>query len=285
MIDHETQLERIVAADHADVPPPDLAVLVAAGRRRLRRRRTATGIASVAAAAVLAVPAYVVATLAGGERDASDTTVASSAPAVRQGCVLCRPPAASSRTETGVLLGEPLVIGTQPGGVEEVLYAVRTDGTDLLTGEQGPVDVLKLGWRQEAELHPAASTVQPGYDGISPDGDPVRFWSSYSVQRQADEFLVVGYVEGAPAEVSWSTPAGDSGPVDATSTAVIDDYTVFYLTRPLPDGSEPPSYRQVPAPGGDTAIEINPRGGFPPPLTIHTSDGWSCSLQRCGSVG
>ena len=285
MIDHETQLERIVAADHADVPPPDLGVLTAAGRRRLRRRRAAISVAAVAAAAVLAVPTYVVATSAGGERDASGTTVASGAPAERQGCVLCRPPAASGRTEAGALLGEPLVIGTQPGGVEEVLYAVRTDGTDLATGEQGPVDVLMLGWRQAGELQPAAWTVQPGYDGISPDGDPVRFWSSYSVQRRADEFLVVGYVDGAPAEVTWSTPTGDSGPVDGTSTSVINDYTVFYLTRPLPDGFEPPSYQQVPTPGGDTAFKIDPGGGFPPLLTIHTSDGWSCSLQDCGSVG
>jgi hypothetical protein len=285
MIDHETQLERIVAADHADVPPPDLALLIAAGRRRRRRRRTAACIASVAAAAVLAVPTYVVATSAGGERDGSGTTVASGTSAARQGCVLCRPPAASGRPETGALLGEPLVIGTQPDGVDEVLYAVRTDGTDLRTGEEGPVDVLKLGWRQAAEIHPAASTVQPGYDGISPDGDPVQFWSSPGVQRQADEFLVVGYVDGAPAEITWSTPNGDSGPVDGTSTAVIDGYTVFYLTRPLPAGSEPPSYRQVPAPGGDKAIEIDPGGRFPPSLTIHTSDGWSCSLQRCGSVG
>ena len=214
MIDHETELERIVAADHADVPPPDLAVLAAAGRRRLRRRRAATSVASVAVAAVLAVPTYVVASSAGGERDASGATVASSAPAARQGCVLCRPPGASDRTEAGALLGEPLVIGTQPDGVEEVLYAVRTDGTDLETGEEGPVDVLKLGWRQAAELHPAAWTVQPGYDGITPDGDPVQFWSSYSVQRQADEFLVVGYVDGAPTEVTWSTPTGESGPVD-----------------------------------------------------------------------
>jgi hypothetical protein len=289
-LDRDTlELRRMVEADPAHPGPADVATLLAAGRSATRRRRIVGTVATLAVAGVVAGTAQLV---AGGlpDRDADPVIAAdptgSSAVATDRECgvLLCIRPDRLGPAEDGTLLADPWVISELPDGTEEVVYGVRVDGVDLGTGEPGPVDVLALGVRQGETVHSVATTVQPGYEGVSPQGDPVQFWANAGVlgNPESDEYVVVGFVEGTPAEITWSTPDGQHGEVDGTNSSMLPGYTVFYLVRPLPADYEKPSYEKV---EGGFEIAIGGGGDFPPPLTIHTSDGWSCSLRACGSLG
>jgi hypothetical protein len=121
--------------------------------------------------------------------------------------------------------------------------------------------VLMLGYRQDGKMHRMAWTVQPGSDAVSPAGKTISLWDGGGRigDRNPDTFFVVGHVDGTPAEITWSTPDGEQGTVDGMSTSVAPGHTVFYLTVPQPEGIAD--------------------------ITFHSSDGWSCSLKDCGSVG
>ncbi len=138
-----------------------------------------------------------------------------------------------------------------------------------------------LGYRQDGTLYRVARTLQPGHEGRSPSGDTVTMWAGRLLgATDPDEFFVLGYVDGTPDSITWSSPDGDQGPVSNVDRSLIPGHTAFYIERPLPAGWDEPGYTQE----GD-AFRITPGDAFPPALTIHTSDGWSCSLQDCGSVG
>ena len=306
MTDHDTrELHRIVADDPTHSGMPDLPALVEAGRRRLVRGRSMVAGAALGAAAAVVVPTLL---LAGGPGDSArdaglgdvaggpSTSAGTTADGRDCGELSCIDPARDT-VETGTLVGEPLVVGPLPGGGEELVYVINTEGVDLGSNEKGRVDVLKAGYRLDGELHSTVWALQPGYDGDSPP----RFWSNPGLlgapNGTGDRYVVVGYVDGTPEEITWSSPDGRSGAVDGMQA--MDDYTIFYLTRPLPDDYEPPRYKRnkdgsVIIDGGDgqrgdgpTSIEDLTTDGstFPPELTIHTSDGWSCSLAECGSMG
>jgi hypothetical protein len=94
--------------------------------------------------------------------------------------------------------------------------------------------------------------------------------------------VVVGYVDGAPDEITWASQ-GETGPVAATSSAVIDGATVFAATVPLPEGFQVGGYEKTTV-DGKAAFRVS-EGDERPEVTISTSDGWSCTLSECGSVG
>jgi len=274
------QMQRLVEADRPAPTAPDVPALLAAGHRRLRRRRIGAGAASLAVAAAVGLSAYAV---GGGLADDGDgpTAVADVPPAdgPRCGAIACLDPGA--RAEREQVVGGPWVVGELAGGAGEVLYTVRTDGMDLATGDPAEVEVLTVGYELDGVLHPSARTVQPGHDGRSPAGRTVSMWANAGpVGGPADTVVVVGYVEGAPEEITWSTPDGQSGTVDGTDGSLVPGHTVFFATLPLPPGHEQPTYEKR---GG--SYRVSPGDPFPPDVTFHTSDGWSCSLADCGSIG
>jgi hypothetical protein len=294
--DRETiQLQRLVEADHPHPTGPDLDTLLAAGHRRLRRRRAVTGAAAVAVVAAIAVPAYV-ASGGTGERASDRLGVATSSPSSQQpstsgtpgcGVLLCADDT-DAMPEKGKVVGEPWVLSEPADGVEEVVYTARTQGVDLATGEPGEVDVLMLGTRNDGKLHRSAAVLQPGSDGVSPEGNTTSLWSNGGRlgEKDSDVFFVVGYVEGTPDEITWSTPDGDQGAVDGMDTSTTPGYTVFYLTVPKPEGTggDEPEPKPVEK-DGKKYLEIGGDDSFRPDITFHSSDGWSCSLTDCGSVG
>jgi hypothetical protein len=279
MTDHDTeQLRRIVAADPLPTGSPDLAALRSSGQRVLHRRRAVAGFAAVAAVAAIAAPTYLVASTLGSDGDtdgqvADGAAAATGAPDRLCGEIMCFNAGKPGAAEERQVVGEPWVLTDFGSGVEEVIYHARDVGTDGVVA----------GTRIDGELHPAAWALNPGAGFESPDGDPVRFWSEWHPLGDPDspDFLVLGFVPGAPDRITWSTPDGDGGPVDGMSTAVVDGFTVFYLTPPMPDGITKPTYEKQ----GDSMLIDPGQGTFPPDLTIHTSDGWSCSLADCGAVG
>lgn len=282
---HTAELRRMVADDPVPTTPPDLDALLTAGRRRVRRRRLAVGATAVAAVAAVGVPTYLWSSGTGAGTDrVTDDMVAAAVPTATGDCgqLLCGDPRQDSAPERAPLAGEHWVVGRLSDGTEEVIYAATSEGA--------MVDVLMVGHREAGDLRRVAATVQPGSEGRSPDGDPVRFWTNPSLlgAEPGGDYLVVGFVEGAPEQITWSTPNGDSGPVDGVSTTVVDGYTVFYLSQPYPAGSEPRESDRDVTHGKDGEVVLEDAGGaqdFPPNLTIHTSDGWSCSLADCGSRG
>jgi hypothetical protein len=290
MNDHDIlELRRIVADDPISADHPDLPRLIRSGRRRLVRRRTTMTGAALGAAAAIAVPIFVVAggtEAPGTAADRGDVA----GPANQEGRVVaprldgcgmlsCFAPEAGT-VEPGTVLGE-LPVGTSPGGEQEQVYVVNTDGVDLGTGQEGRVDVLKAGYRVDGELHSTVWALQPGYDGDS----PVRFWMSPGLINApigaGGRYVVIGYVDGTPDQISWSTPDGRSGDVDGMKA--MDGYTIFYLTRPLPADYDPPSFTRKK--DGSFKVHGSTDTDFSPRLTIQTSDGWSCSLEECGSMG
>jgi hypothetical protein len=285
MNDHDTlELRRIVANDPGHAGPPDLPRVVGSGRRRLARRRAIIGGTALGAVAAIVVPAVLVAG-GGGDRDrAGDVTAPASAlPKSGAACgqLVCVDPTGrgAGQVETAEVIGE--WVGNDLGnGAEEVLYVARPAGTDLSTGEPATVDVVMLGYRFEGELHRLIWSVQPGTESTSPQGNP----SSFYLNVLHDTYSVVGFVEGTPESITWSTPVGDSGTVDGLIADALPGYTLFHLTQPLPDNFEPAEYTRK----GDEFIILGDNGGndsFPPALTIHTSDGWSCSIRLCGAMG
>ena len=287
--DDTIQLERLVEADRPHPPAPDLDGLLAGGRRKLRRQRIGTSVAAVAVTVAIGVPAYaaVGALSERGDDSTGDVASDSSEPDAGRpgetecGVMLCVDPDRGHRLEDGELVSEPWVVSQFPSGTEEVVYVVRTEGRDLATGKPDEVNALMLGYRQHGSLYRVARTLQPGYEGRSASGDTVTMWAGRLLgAKDPDEFFVLGYVEGTPDSITWSTPDGDQGPVSHLDGSLIPGHTAFYVERPLPAGWDEPGYTQE----GD-AVRITPGDAFPPPLTIHTSDGWSCSLQDCGSVG
>lgn len=288
------QLQRLVEADRPHPSGPDVAALLTAGHRRLRRRRAVTGAASLAAVAAIAVPAYVGSGL--GERPADNSGVAVSptdAPPSTSGTpgcgVLLCVDSTKTVVEDGELVGDPWVLSEPADGVEEVVYTARTEGFDLATGEPGLVDVLMLGYRRGGELHRLAATVQPGFEAVSPAGETVSLWSNGGRlgEPDSDVFFVVGYVDGTPDQITWSTPDGTEGTVDGLDTATVPGRTVFYVALPRSEGAqgaERPDRTQDPKSGGEVLLGGASQSSVPD-LTFHSSDGWSCSLKDCGSLG
>lgn len=301
MTDQDTlELRRMVAEDPLPAGPPDVASLRAAGSRRLRRRRIGAGAVALAAVTVVGLPAYVLTGDDGGsvpsgtDPAAAPPMASTNAAGLECGAMTCLDSEANHRPTKDPLAGDPWVLSRFSDDSEEVIYAVRTDGHDLATGDPAKVDVIYIGRRVDGELYGAVSALQPGSEATSPDGDPVRFWSNQTLVGDPDseEYIVIGSVPGAPEEITWSTPDGDNGAVDGTSTSVVDGFTVFYLTPALPEEhreAKNPEPRPVErTTDGDKVIELSGSGAdapWPPELTIHTSDGWSCSLAECGSVG
>jgi hypothetical protein len=297
------ELHRMVSDDPLPSGQPDLASLRAAGTRRLRRRRVGAGTVALAAVAALGLPTYLLAGDDGadgpsGIDPAAPPPMASTdAAGLECGAVLCHGSGTDRRAGTDDLVGEPWVLSRYSDGSEEVVYAARTEGSDLATGDPAMVDVVMIGRRVDGDLYGAAAALQPGSSGQSPGGDPVRFWSNRSKLGDPDseDYVVLGFVPGAPEQITWSTPDGDSGAVDGTSTSVLEGYTVFYVTPALSEkqreanGDRPDPVERTTDGGKVVELEGSYVGGrettWPPDLTIHTSDGWSCSLADCGSVG
>lgn len=327
MNDHDTlELRRIVDSDLAHPAPPDVARLRSAGAARLRRRRIGVGAAALATAAAVAAPTYVLTGAATGQATDPtriDVATDSSAPpqhaadGLQCGVLSCIDPK-TDRRETGTVV-DSVGVGSLPNGAEELLYLVRTRGVDLRANEKGQVDVLKAGYRFDGEVYGTAWALQPGYQ----PADAPRFWANpgliSSTEDGTGNYVVLGYVDGAPQAITWSTPDGMTGEVDGILR--LDGYTAFYLTRPMPDDYVPPNRvtrnddgsltvetedGPLTIDGGSLTTETgdglkndgktevvdvkellgeHAYEGFPPALTIHTSDGWSCSLEDCGSAG
>ncbi len=286
------ELRRMVDEDPTHAGSPDVGALVRSGRRRLARNRSILGGTALAAAAAVVVPTLL---LAGGSDDAATdpanggvadqpsappptTITPTTINGVECGVLSCIDPE-NAHVESGDLVGEPLVVGLLPGGGKELVYVINTEGVDFGTGEEGKVDVLKAGYRIDGRLYSTVWALQPGYDGDS----PTRFWSNpgriAARDGSGDHYVVVGYVDGTPDEITWSAPDGGSGAV--AGMQAMDGYTIFYLTQPLPEDYVPPGVVKR----KDGSVNITNGGDFPPDLTIHTSDGWSCTLEKCGSMG
>ena len=115
-----------------------------------------------------------------------------------------------------------------------------------------------------------------------PDGRSSSFWGSPELvgESAGDDYVVVGFVEGDHASISWSTPDGATGAVDGVIRDAVPGYTVFFVTMPHPEGG----FLNVIERHGKKVV-VNPDGAtWPPDLTIHADD-WSCTLAKCGSVG
>lgn len=321
MNDQDTrELSRMIADDPVHPTPPDLAALVRSGRRVRARRRAAGGTLALGAVAALVVPVLAVAGHAGdaggaplrpgvasSATRAADTTSpapAGTGPAIPTsgstlvcGVMSCiHPP--SAIVEEGQVLDETAV-GRLPGGAEEVMYVARKPGIGAWAGEE--VDVLSAGYRLDGELW---STVAGPYLGSDPEGIP-RFWlnagPANSHPSDADHYMVLGYVDGNPGTITWSEPDGASGEVDGLLR--FGEYTAFYLSRALPADYVPPPKPTRNADGSFTVETDDARATFrsgdvirpgdlmggatplSPDLIIHTSDGWSCSLEECGAEG
>lgn len=276
MSDHDTQIRELVERDPGQVPPPDLARLRGAGRRTLARRRLGLGTAALAMTVAVLAPAYVVVTALSDGSDGAPEPLATDPPAATTSeASEQRERSERSEADCGVLTctegnreraastGEPLVVSSG-ANADEVVYAA--DGT------------LMIGHRRGGELFRSANL-------IPVDGD-VRFWSNVGVLDSArkDRLVVLGVLDGAPGVISWESPEGQSGTVDLTSTDVVPGATVFVLTAPLPEGYRPSTFERVRTADGGRAVKVTP-GSDHPELTIRTSDGWSCTLAECGSLG
>ena len=240
-----TAYAALIAADRAQVAPPDLAALRAGGRRRLRRRRLAVGAGVAAVAAVLVIP---VAVLGGDDRAAPDVPVVSdppSSPAAsptyhrpEQGSVDVPGGRVRGQYENGTLLGDPLVLG-RLGGQQEILYAMRGPGLEP-PGRGGPVDytyvstgvrdgsrVLRLGGVISLRGDDNADGIEL-YDGARIDGFAGR----------APYYRVMGTVRG-DVEVTVTGPDGVARPVTGSSTTMVPGYTVFYDQAPWDESWDP----------------------------------------------
>jgi hypothetical protein len=321
MTDHETlELRRIIDGDPADPGTPDVAGLRAAGAAGLRRRRIRVAAAALALTAAVAAPAYLLTGRAGematdpirpdvatGPAKPSQSPADDQNPADDRECGVLScitegiDPVADFR-EKGTVV-ESVRVGTLPNGAEELFYLARDRGVDLRTGEKGQVDVLKAGYRLNGVLYGTAWTLQPGYQAASGP----RLWSNPGPFNAQDgstgHYVVLGYVDGAPDKITWSTPDGEQGEVDGVLR--LDGYTAFYLSLPMPEDFVPPNPvtrnedgsitvetedgPKTLAEGELTGVTIgellgpHAYDGWPPDLTIQTSDGWSCSLADCGT--
>lgn len=309
MTDHDTlELRRMVDSDPVEASLPDLPDLIRSGRRIRTRRRVLGGLGggvALGAAAALAVPLLTVA--GGGPADVPATATDTAAPASASGSpapaetrcgVLSCVHAASSSVETGQVLDE-LTVGTLPGGATEVIYVARNPGAGTWKGQT--VEVLSSGYRLDGRLRRTAWALQPGSDGP----DAPRFWTSPELANgrpgDNDHYAVLGYVDGSPEEITWSTPDGRSGEVDGLLR--LDGYTAFYVSQPMPADYVPPP---LPTKNPDGSFTIETENGprtfrsgdrvssdvlmgnatdFAPDLTIRTSEGWSCTLEECGTSG
>jgi hypothetical protein len=290
--------------DHVTSTEPPFTLLPEQAVRRSRAARTRAGIGvaamGLAAAAVVGV---ILVTSLPGSGPSGRAEVATSPPASAQagddacGVLSCVRPA-SDTPEDGTLVRE-LSLGARDDGAEELLYVVRTTGAGTHAGET--IDVLKAGYRYDGTVYSTVWALQPFEDGP----DAPRFWFNVGPANAragaGDHLVVLGYVGGSPREITWSTPDGSSGEVDGVLR--LDGYTAFYLTLPMPDDYVPPAkvernddgsitiHRQ----NGSTTIPADRVTGkdlaagqsssFRPEVTIETSDGWSCTLEDCGSTG
>ncbi|GAB2454119.1 hypothetical protein GCM10027062_38200 [Nocardioides hungaricus] len=306
MTDQDTiELRRMVETDPAHAGPPDLPALIRSGRRVRNRRRVVGGGVALGAAAVVTVPLLIL-TGGPGVTPVADDMAPASAPTStsvsprtagsRCGVLSCVDPP-SSVVETGALLDE-LSVDTLPDGAEEILYVARAQGAGAWAGQR--IEVLSAGYRADGKVYRTAWALQPE---TSDPGAP-RFWASPGLVNgrpgDSDHYVVLGFVDGSPERITWSTPDGGSGEVDGMLR--LDGYTAFYLTQPMPADYVPPRVtknkdgsvtvetdegpRTVRS-GDETSIEDLMAGAteFSPELTIHTSDGWSCTLRECGSMG
>lgn len=279
MTDRDTlELQRMVAHEPVHALDPDLTALVVRGRRARTRRRALTGGVALGTAAALATPALLL-TLGGpgGSATPDSVPVASEGAAPACGVLSCVSTAGSSR-ETGEVIAE-LEVGPLAEGATEVVYVARRAGAGEWEGQT--VDVLSSGYRIDGQLRRTAWALQPGSDGPRAP----RFWGSAGPANgqagEHDHYAVLGYVDGSPDEITWSTSDGGSGAVDGVLR--LDGYTVFYVSQPMPEGSETPR----PTREGQliTLAELAGETVLAPDLTISTSDGWSCSWEDCGTTG
>ncbi|MFT4289322.1 hypothetical protein [Nocardioides sp.] len=320
MTDQDTiELRRMVERDPAHAAPPDLPALIRSGRRIRARRRLLGAGAALGVAAVVAVPML---TLAGGPagtpvadvaRDTASASATRPGPASATadepecGVLSCVDPD-DDMVETGTVVDE-LSIDTLPDGAEEILYVARTEGEGEQKGRT--VEVIMAGYRYQGRVYRTAWALQPGADDPEASGgdrtDRPGLWINpgpvNSPDCTGDHYVLLGYVDGSPEQITWSTPDGGTGEVGGLLR--LDGYTAFYLTQPMPVGCVP-ALSATRNPDGSITVQTEqgpktfhsgdvvtiPRKelmgtdpGLPPGLTIHTSDGWSCTIQKCGSSG
>lgn len=282
MTDRDTlELRSMVDHEPVQAGTPDLPALIRAGRRARTRRRVVGGGAALGAVAALTVPLLVL--TGGGETAGTDSerareVPAASAPAPDCGVLWCVGPGRSGvEVEAGKLVGV-LPLGGLRDGAEEIVYVARSEGAEtLMAGYRAGGTTYRTVW---------ALATRSG------DPDAPRFWAQAGVVNRepgaSDHYVVLGYVDGSPEEITWSTPDGESGQVDGMLR--LEGYTAFYLTQPMPADyvDSLPEWSQ----NDDGSVTVVPGKGhetrpvdFPPELRISTSDGWSCTLRECGSIG
>ena len=297
-IDHDDEtIRRLFAAEATHPTSPDLVTLRQATHRSLRKRRLSGAAVCVAAMLAVGAPVYLGATPFSGQggsgtpvagagstssspADAPTSATLQQVPPGECGVLVCARPHVGSE-EQNMVRGEPLLVASHDG-VDELLYATRQEGYDHRTAAPATVDVLKLGYRDNSGLTNAVWALQPGTDSTSPTGDVTRFYYSRGVvgDKDSERTLVFGYVDGTPDQITWTSDTGASGTVDGMSSTVIDGYTVFYVSvagEGQPEASE--------AARNDAGFRIQSSPNDAPGLTIHTSDGFSCSLQDCAHTG
>lgn len=279
MTDHDTlELRRMVADEPVHPGQPDLTALVASGRRIRTRRRAVAGGVALGTGAALATPVLLLALSGPGGGPTRESLPVATEAAATCGVLSCVSPDGSSR-ETGEVVGE-LEVGPLAGGATELVYVARQPGAGEWEGQT--VDVLSAGYRLDGQLRRTAWALQPGSDGPRAP----RFWGSAGPANarpgEHDHYAVLGYVDGSPDEITWSTPDGATGAVDGVLR--LDGYTVFYVSQPMPEGAG-----EAPRPKREgeliTLAELSGDTVLAPELTISTSDGWSCSFEDCGTTG
>lgn len=315
MTDHDTlELRRMVENDPTPPAMPDLPALLVSGRRIRARRRAVGGGVALVAAALVTVPLLAwTGEFSGGSvtdtnlaQDATSAFASTSTPAqgangaLECGVLSCVDPD-TSVVETGTLVDE-LSVGTLNDGAEEILYVAQTEGVGAWASQK--IEVLSAGYRVDGQVFRTAWALQPE----TSEAEAPRFWANPGLTNgrpgDSTHYVLLGYVDGSPEKVTWSTPEGETGEVGGVLR--LDGYTAFYLTRPMPaDYAAPP--RATKNADGSFTFETDEgprtvRSGdalsseerkdlmgfgttFSPDLTIHTSDGWSCTVQECGSLG
>ncbi len=270
----DRQMARLVDADHATVPPPDLAALRAGGRRRLLRRRLALSAATAAVVAVVAVP-VAVAGLGDGDRaveappatqgttqgpSPSATPAPTSAPTSEPGTEVTSEavpppppdveevrvplPGGGSFTgvlETGTVLGETIEM-TPYEGYPRFAYAAREGGSTCLS----------VGVRVDGRIVRMVCTL------TIPVDDRWVMWNGY--REDPGTYELLGALPG-DVDVSIGPDGGDPRPVTTRRTDVLPGYTVFLDEAPWDESWDP----LQPAP-----LTVTTSAGDRYPLSRHT---------------
>lgn len=302
-------LRRLVADDPAHLGLPDVAAIRRRGRMQHLRRRATTDARVLGTVAALSGPVVLAAGAWEGSRSSTAPAAENQAddgvvegfewPTPDCGVISCAGPDQTVQVEP--VLAE-VELGDMPGGGRDLLYVLEGVGFDAQEGQK--VDVVATGYQRGGQLTRTAWAVNVD---LSADREGTLWYQEGRLNgRPADDsgWVLVGWVPGAPERISWQTPDGHEG--EAAAMLRRDGYTAFAAVLPFPEGYEPPPRRHLNPDGSMTVetaegVEVRPaldltsstyptedfeeRPLFAPDATVTTSDGWSCSLDECGTSG